>query len=274
MSKKNKITNFLIGTDPEFFLYSEEKNKYIPVCGLVGGTKDNPLPIATENKGFSLQEDNVCVEFTIPPVNNIEDWVNNINFVKNYVNETILKPKNLLPMYYASARFELEDLQSKQAQTMGCDVSYNAWSFEPHKVDRSDKTLRTAGFHIHVGYDRPDMDVSVDLIRAMDLFIGVPSVLLDPDTERRKMYGKAGDYRIKPYGTEYRPLSAYFLSDDELLRWVYNSTLKAIEFVNFNGIITNPDDIINCINNSDKNLAMSIMEDYNIEVLNFINANN
>ena len=34
----------------------------------------------------------------------------------------------------------------------------------------------------------------------MDLFLGVPSILIDPDTERRKMYGKAGDYRLKEYG--------------------------------------------------------------------------
>lgn len=142
--ENKKIKNPLLGTDPELFLYSEEKAKFIPVCGLVGGTKDKPMSISNI-KGFSLQEDNVALEFTIPPVNNINDWLNNINFVKNYINDTVLKPLELYPMYVAAARFEEEDLNTPQAQHMGCDPSYNAWTFDMHEVDRSDKTLRTSG---------------------------------------------------------------------------------------------------------------------------------
>jgi len=264
----NKIKNFLLGTDPEMFLYSEEQQKVIPVCGLVGGTKKDPLPIS-DIKGFSLQEDNVALEFTIPPVGNIEDWVNNINFVKNYASETVLKPKNLIPLYVASARFAEEDLQTEQAQHMGCDVSYNAWTFQPHEVDRSDFNLRTTGMHIHVGYDNPDPETSLEIIRAMDLFLGVPSVILDPDVERRKMYGKAGDYRLKSYGVEYRVLSGYFLNNDELLKWVYQNTIAAINFVNEGGIITNPQEIIDTIDNCNKNSAFEIMDDYRVAIINY-----
>lgn len=270
--EKNTIKNPVLGTDPELFLYSEEKAKFIPVCGLVGGTKDKPLPISTENPMFAVQEDNVALEFTIPPVNNLNDWLTNINFVKDYITETILKPKELIPYYVGAARFENEDLQSKAAQEMGCSSSYNAWTYKQHSVDRSDETLRTTGMHIHVGYDKPDTDVSIELIRAMDLFLGVPSVLIDPDTERRKMYGKAGDYRLKSYGTEYRVLSGYFLSNDELLKWVYKNTQKAIEFVNMGGIITNAEEIIECIDNCNKELALEIIEDYKIEVLDYENV--
>ena len=42
---KELVTEVLIGSDPEMFLYSESLFKYIPVCGLVGGTKEEPLPI-------------------------------------------------------------------------------------------------------------------------------------------------------------------------------------------------------------------------------------
>ena len=123
--------------------------------------------------------------------------------------------------------------------------------------------------HIHVGYKDPDVDVSIDLIRAMDLFLGVPSVFMDPDTERRKMYGKAGDYRLKGYGVEYRVLSGYFLGSNELLSWLWDATQKAIDFVNAGGIITNPEDIIKAINNCDKELAKEILEDYNIKIFNY-----
>ena len=41
-----KIKNVKIGTDPEMFLFSKEENKFVPVCGLVGGTKKEPLAIS------------------------------------------------------------------------------------------------------------------------------------------------------------------------------------------------------------------------------------
>jgi len=206
-----KINNAKIGTDPELFLYSPLYGKYVPVCGLVGGTKEKPIPINEENIGYSLQEDNVALEFTIPPATTKTEFINSINFVKNYITETVLKPLELIPHYVASARFNEDDLSNPAAQHMGCSKSYDAWSFEEHQVDRSDYTLRTTGMHIHVGYDNPNDQTSIDIIRAMDLFLGVPSVLIDPDNERRKMYGKAGDFRMKKYGVEYRVLSSYFI---------------------------------------------------------------
>lgn len=125
--------------------------------------------------------------------------------------------------------------------------------------------------HIHVGYDNPNGDVSIDLVRAMDLFLGVPSIILDTDDQRRIMYGKAGAYRLKKYGVEYRVLSAFFQENDILIRWVFEQTLKAIEFVNNGGIITNEDEIIACINNSNRELAYEILDDYNIEILQLEN---
>ncbi len=270
--KKDKIQNVLLGADPELFLYSEEKAKFIPVCGLVGGTKDEPLPIVEDQPMFAVQEDNVALEFTIPPVNNKKDWISHINFVKNYISNTVLNPMGLLPIYSGAARFEVEDLQTDAAKHMGCSESYDAWTHAIHEVNRDDETLRTTGFHVHVGYDNPGPENSIDIIRALDLFLGVPSVLIDPDTERRKMYGKAGDYRFKQYGVEFRVLSGYFLMSDELLDWVYENTMKAIEFVNIGGIITDPDRIIECINTCNKDLAKQIIEDYKIEVLDFQEA--
>lgn len=264
----SKIENITLGTDPELFAYSHIEKKYKPMCGLIGGTKTKPLSIVKDQPGFTLQEDNVSIEFTIPPVKDLKEWLNNINFVKDYIRETVLKPLLLVPDYISSARFLKEDLNSKAAQTMGCDVSYNAYTFAPNKVDRKDYTLRTSGFHIHIGYDNPDPEISIEIIKAMDLFLGVPSVLIDPDKERRKMYGKAGEYRLTSYGVEYRPLGGFFLLTDELLTWAFNNTMKALEFVNTGGIITNESDIIKAINNCDKEISLEIIDDYNIEMIN------
>lgn len=256
------ITNVTLGCDPEMFLFSPEKNKFVPVCGLVGGTKEEPLPITEE--GHAIQEDNVMLEYCIPPCKIREDYIENIEFTKTYIDETVLKPMGLISKCVASARFNIEDLRTDQAKLFGCSESYNAWTTEINKVNSDDLTLRTAGGHIHVGYDNPNALVSINLIKAMDLFLGVPSILLDTDTERRKMYGKAGEYRLKSYGVEHRTLSTFWTSNKTLMEWVWDSTMAAIEFVNSGGIITNPDDIIRCINNSDKELAKEIIDDYRL----------
>lgn len=262
--KEKLVDEVLIGSDPELFLWSESLNKFIPVCGLVGGTKESPLPIT--DKGHALQEDNVAVEFCIPPCNNAKDFIDNINFVKNYLNDTILKPLDLITKCVASARFTAEQLDSIQAQTFGCDPDYNAWTMEQNTVDKSDPALRTAAAHIHVGYKHPNVDTSLLIIQAMDLFLGIQSVLLDPDTERRKMYGKAGSYRFKIYGVEGRILSNFWLENDKLIKWAFDNTMKAIDFVNTGGIITNPEDIIKCINTCNKDMAYEILDDYHIEI--------
>mgnify|MGYP003511945562 CR=1 FL=1 len=64
MSKTDNmlIKGLTIGADPEMFLYSETEEKFVPVCGLVGGTKKEPIPVTKE--GHSLQEDNVMVEIS------------------------------------------------------------------------------------------------------------------------------------------------------------------------------------------------------------------
>jgi hypothetical protein len=32
------------------------------------------------------------------------------------------------------------------------------------------------------------------------MYLGIASVVMDPDTMRRTLYGKAGDFRLKAYG--------------------------------------------------------------------------
>lgn len=62
----------------------------------------------------------------------------------------------------------------------------------------------------------------------MDVFLGVPSIIIDPDTERRKLYGKAGCFRLQPWGVEYRVLSSYMMKNDNFIRYVYKQTMTAV----------------------------------------------
>jgi hypothetical protein len=264
---KQKINNPTIGSDPEGFIWSSKDNKFVPVCGLIGGTKDFPLFIT--DKGHSVQEDNVAVEFTIPPCKTVDEFVYNLNYMKDHVQNHFNSKYGYDVVYQASTNFSIDDLfKHPAALIFGCEPDFNAWTLKENIIDKNniDPSLRSTGFHVHVGFNKPNTDKVIKLIRLMDLHLGVPSVLIDKDTQRRGLYGKAGAFRLKPYGGEYRVLSSLFVSTEELIRWVYNSTMNAIDDFNQGREITNPDDIINAINNSNEELALEIMNDYGIEV--------
>ena len=80
MNKKLKIT---LGCDPELFVKSLETGEIVSAEGKIGGTKREPRAIS--DSGHSVQEDNVMVEFNIPPSKSSQEFVDNINHVVNYL---------------------------------------------------------------------------------------------------------------------------------------------------------------------------------------------
>jgi len=219
------MSNVRIGSDPETFLM-DKTGKYISSVGLIGGSKDKPMDIGNN---CSVQEDNVTVEFNTPPTNNIEEFVNVVNYNLSWIARRAAE-LNLSVVYTPSAEFDNEQLGTREAQTFGCDPDFNAWNFSAAnpRPNSKNQNLRSAGGHIHI--EAPDLDKE-KLIQAMDLFVGVPMLEFDNDSERRKLYGKAGAYRPKSYGVEYRTASNAWLQDDDKKRWVFNQTQKAVEFV-------------------------------------------
>lgn len=270
--KETKIKNLTVGCDPEMFLRDIKTGEFVSSIGLIGGSKEHPKPIT--RSGHCIQEDNVSVEFNVPPSNNSDDLVKHIQFVKEYITDTIAKPLGLELACVPSALFSAEQLDNEKAQTFGCEPDFNAWTYCTNDINREgvDPSLRVAGGHIHVGYDNPTDDISMELIKAMDLFLAVPAVLIDGDTRRRQLYGKAGAFRFKSFGVEHRTLSNFWIENPDLIKWVFSNLQAAINFVNEGGIVTNDDEIIACINNCDAELAKRIIDDYKIEIPVFVSS--
>jgi len=235
---------FTIGCDPEFFLM--QANKHVSAIGLVGGSKHFPRPL--EREGFAVQEDNVSVEFNIAPCHNHTEFIEAIQYVMNNL-------QNMLPEYAFSQEsavsFEQQHLEHPQALEFGCEPDFNAWTKQMNpRPCAIDTTLRSAGGHIHVGTKEDPFEV----IKAMDLYLGVPSTKIDiKGLLRRKLYGGAGSCRIKEYGPEYRTLSNFWIWSPNLIEWVHKQTEKAIEFVAAGNRFTKKDGhlIQSCINNND-----------------------
>lgn len=215
----------MLGADPELFLVDPSTGKFISSIGLIGGSKEQPMSIG---EGCAVQEDNVAVEFNIPPCNSADEFVKYINYNLSYLTD---KAKNMgLELYIKpSVRFDDEQLDNPAAQQFGCEPDFNAWTELPNPRPKcDDANLRSAGGHIHIGCEKEE---AIPIVKAMDLFVGCPLLAYDDDDRRRLLYGKAGAFRYKPYGVEYRTASNVWISSEQLIRWVWSQTHRAVDWV-------------------------------------------
>lgn len=220
-----------LGADPEVFI---TKNG-VPhsAHGLIPGTKKKPFKV----KDGALQVDGMAGEFNINPAKTKEQFVHNTQSVLEQLAKMLPKDHGIL--IQPSVHFDKDHFaaQPAVAKMLGCDPDFNAYTKCANNPPDNKTTMRTAAGHVHIGWgkdmdigDPNHLDMCYDLVKQLDLFLGVPSVLLDKDgKERRKMYGKAGCFRPKPYGCEYRVLSNFWLKSPELMQWVFDQTMLAVK---------------------------------------------
>lgn len=261
-----EILNVTIGSDPELFIINKKTNKVVSSIGLIPGEKGNPYRTKDMPEGFGLEIDNILAEFNIPACISKQEFVNSMNYMKNYIRKYIQqKNPDLDILCKASMIVDSDQLQSDEAKLFGCSVDYNAYTEEPNPKPNGESTnLRSAGCHIHIGYNNNNIDTSLKLIKYLDMYLGIPSVLKDPDTKRRNLYGKAGCFRLTSYGCEYRVLSSYFIKDDETISWVWDRVFKAINAYNDDKELISSDLVQKTINESNTELAKELIRNYNI----------
>ena len=222
-----KIT---IGADPELFIINNENGNVVSSIGIIPGVKNDPFIPKGYKKGYGIETDNILAEFNIPPAKTEDEFVNSINVMKSWIRDLVRSVNPNYDIQCIASRYVNDDqLQSDEAKLFGCDPDFNAYTEDVNpKPEGASTNLRSAGFHVHVGYPNMDFEVSMNIVKWMDIFLGVPSVILDPDTERRKLYGKAGCFRLQPWGVEYRVLSSYMMHNDNFIRYVYQQTMTAV----------------------------------------------
>lgn len=264
----NKLSNVTIGTDIEVFIKDITTNEIVSAEPYIKGTKHNPFNFDISSKFYATSLDNVLAEFCIPPSKTKDEFVKGINKSMDYI-QSIL-PKGFCTVSIPSAVLDMKYLQTDNARLFGCEADLNVWLRRQNdKPTATNEQLRSAGLHVHVGYDNSEIEITEQAVKAMDLFLSVPSLLIEPDNERRKLYGMAGAFRLKDYGFEHRVLSSYFSKDDNLKSWVFDNTLKAINFVNedrIEEIEAVADQIQNAINSNDKVLAGNLIRQFSIDM--------
>lgn len=247
-----------LGADPEIFLV-DQQGKHISAIGLINADKWNPLQIPGMAKGFTLQEDNVALEYGIPPASSAEEFVEHIQQVMEKSKQWL---NGLSFSKLSCTVFDKDQMQHPMAHVFGCEPDFDAWTGQENKKPVPKvKFLRSAGGHIHVETKQDPYHVS----RMMDLYLGVPSTLMDDGEERKSLYGKRGACRPKPYGVEYRVLSNFWIFKPETIKWAWRATERALSS---SVDVREVDEFISiAINQNDKQMAQALVNEFNLEIV-------
>jgi hypothetical protein len=228
---------FLIGADPEFFV--RRGNVFISGHTFECGTKAEPM----KTKHGAVQVDGVALEANIIPAKSKEEFISNILGVIGDLNE-IVAGKGCKIVAQPTVTFKSKYIQAlpPEVRALGCNPDYNAYTFAPNDAPNAEVNFRTGAGHIHIGWtegkEHDDFEHFTNccvLARQMDYFVGLRTLKFDRDNQRRELYGKAGAFRPKPYGMEYRVPSSVWASSEKLMGEVYDATIAACEFANADG---------------------------------------
>ena len=221
--------NFTIGADPEIFV--GRGGSFIPAVNMVPGNKKTPHKV---ERG-AVQVDGMALEFNIDPASSYEEFQGNLDIVQAQL-KAMIGDVEFLDV--ASVIFSEEFLKGVPYENvqLGCEPDFNGYTVSVNPAPNEQSLMRTAGGHVHIGgfsVDRGNrrghMADMARLTRLMDQEVGVYSVLWDMDDRRRVMYGKAGCFRPKPYGMEYRSMSNAWIFSKDLVRFVYDATFDAVQ---------------------------------------------
>jgi len=135
--------------------------------------------------------------------------------------------------------------QPEESLELGCEPDFNAYTGRENPRPNAKNTFRTASGHVHIGWtegadplDPAHFADCIAVVKQLDWSLGLMSKLWDSDEKRRTMYGDLGAFRPKPYGVEYRTMSNAWLTDDNLISYVFDQVQLSMEDL-ANGVIYN-----------------------------------
>lgn len=231
-----------IGADPEFFFARKGE--------VVGAEKilNSKGLIAHYAGKFTI--DGVAAEINPLPSTCRAGLGHNFVACFKALNEKLSKDPTLKVQFKSAILLTKDELDSLSdvAKEFGCDPSINIHTKQESTVAvKNPNAFRTrvAGGHLHFGryrgsspppnswYQAVDKAISTPdrTVPMLDVLLANTCVLIDKGTmgkRRRKLYGRAGDYRIPEHGLEYRPLSSFWLQAYPLMGFVTGMARVAI----------------------------------------------
>lgn len=142
-----RLNNIMLGSDPELFIVNNKTGKVVSSIGIIPGKKGEAYRSPDMPKGYGLQIDNILAEFNIPPTNKKSEWIDSMNYMKNYIRDYV---KKINPDYdimnVSSSYVDDNQLQSEEAKEFGCMPDYNAYTEEENPKPEGERgNLRSTG---------------------------------------------------------------------------------------------------------------------------------
>lgn len=208
----------LFGCDPELFILND-KRELVSGYGLIPGTKKNPHRVVMG----AVQLDGMAAEFNIDPTSSCSSFYANVDTVYHQLLEMLPKGYRLSKESSVTFPQHVIDAQPASCLELGCEADYNAYTGDVNPSPDATKNFRTASGHIHIGwleepvndpFEHNHFNMCMEIVKELDWALGLYSILHDHKGHaRRQLYGKAGCFRPKKYGVEYRTLSNFWVQD-------------------------------------------------------------
>lgn len=230
----------LVGADPELWIFDNKLGKIISAHGLFPGTKEEPFRVTHG----AIQVDGMAAEYNIDPASNENEFV--------YYNISVLcdlrdKIKELNPdldfdfRFVPVAEFGAEYIaeQPEIARRLGCTPDFNAYeNGNANPTPDADMPFRTSSGHFHLGWTK-DQDINDPefieaccmMVKQLDTTVGTRAAFYEgaDGVKRRELYGKAGAFRPKSYGVEYRTASSNWLNNVDRMTYMYQSIVDSFD---------------------------------------------
>lgn len=273
------MSDFTIGVDPELFLTLDDKP--VSAHGLIPGDKKAPYPV----DGGAIQVDGTAVEFNTDPVpyNSFSEFnAKIVRVMKNLAAEVKKNGKyNLRITPVQEYDQEYFDSIPDEAKELGCDPDYCAYTLDVNPRPDGDRLFRTGAGHIHIGWgadipvdNREHHEICASFVKMLDATVGMFMVCIDRDNRRRELYGKAGAYRAKPYGVEYRYPSNVWLKSVSRRKTVHALLCRAIRYMQqghtpINVTLLNEEEIRRILDEGDFAAAKEVLRNFSSEATNY-----
>ena len=251
LTEKIQAFTVTFGCDPEFFF--EKKGHIIGSEKIISIEKGLPVKLDTKKNGSCSSNtaaskfivDGVQAEINPKPDTCRARLGNEISACFRTLYETIKSDPELSVNFLPTVKITKDELMSlnEKSRVFGCSPSKNSDKKSQNVValrDPAKYKYRSAGGHIHLGSDsyggnvKAAMREPARLVQIMDIIVGNTCVLIDRDPgniERRKVYGRAGEYRTPSYGVEYRTLSNFWLRSYPLMSFVMNLSRLSVNIL-------------------------------------------
>lgn len=227
-------SSILVGADPEFFV--KKGDNFISAHNFPCGTKDKPR----KTEHGAVQVDGMALELNVKPsftrggfVTAFRGCVFDLDqIVREWDKEAYLVAESVAP-------FSLTYMNGlpPKATALGCEPDFNAYTMEVNPTPQVETPFRTGAGHIHIGWAENQEGMEhffkcATLVKQLDYTIGLRTLLFDAEPRRRMLYGKAGAFRPKDYGVEYRVPSNAWCKSEELAAVMYDGVIRAIDLLN------------------------------------------